>query len=398
MRLSKLFSTGLIVVATVLLLAPAAFAAESPSQLAAALDQVRRESIQAARETQRHQARAAALDRDLDLLDRDLAARQRGLDESQAEQAQLLGALERLSLHSPDDTKAPEASSALSPLDRARSQMLLAMTVPALRSEALALAGEIDSIGSLRARIAAKESELAGLRDALPKYRENLAQILAHRAELIRQLLPETGKPTDLAAKPDKTDLNNLIQLADAAAEKRDKALLAHARAGLPKDKAEALTLAAADPTRPQDLRPFAAAEAAMLLPAAGTVLTKDQTGGAEAAGQGLHLATPSGAVVVAPFDGQVIYAGPFQPYVLVLIIRHTDGYHSVLAGLGRADSAVGQWVLAGEPVGVMPDAAGQGSGGEIYVELRRNGQPVDPQPWLAKRDESTGRGDRTGD
>jgi septal ring factor EnvC (AmiA/AmiB activator) len=100
----------------------------------------------------------------------------------------------------------------------------------------------------------------------------------------------------------------------------------------------------------------------------------------------------------VAPFDGQVIYAGPFPPYVLVLIIRHTDGYHSLLAGLGRADSAVGQWVLAGEPVGVMPDAAGPDSAGEVYFELRRDGHPVDPQPWLAKRDESMGRGDRTGD
>ncbi|MBV9014248.1 MAG: peptidoglycan DD-metalloendopeptidase family protein [Alphaproteobacteria bacterium] len=378
MRPSKLFFRLAAIVAAVSLLASPASAKDSPDNLVPELDQARHDAIQAARETQQHQAAAAALDRELDLLDRDLAARRRGLDESQPEQAQLLGALERLALHQPDETKASEAP-LLSSLDRARSQMLLAATVPALRAEAQALAGEIQGVASLRARIAAKESELAGLRDALPKYRENLAQILAHRAELIRQLLPETGKPTDLAAKPDKTDLNNLIQLADAAAEKRDKALLARARAGLPKDQAEALTLAAADPTRPKDLRPFAAAEAAMLLPAAGTVLTKDQTGGAEAAGQGLHLATPSGAVVVAPFDGQVIYAGPFQPYVLVLIIRHTDGYHSVLAGLGRADSAVGQWVIAGEPVGVMPDAAGQGSGGEIYVELRRNGQPVDP-------------------
>ena len=92
---------------------------------------------------------------------------------------------------------------------------------------------------------------------------------------------------------------------------------------------------------------------------------------------------------MVAPFDGKVVYAGPFHPYELVLIIRHTGGYHSLLAGLGRADSAVGQWVLAGEPVGVMPDAAGASSGGAIYFELRRDGRPVDPQPWLAKRDES---------
>ena len=397
MRPSKLLLSLTIVAATVLLLAASASAAESLDKLIAELDQLRHDAIQAARETQQHEGAAAALDRELDLLDRDLAARRRGLDESQPEQAQLLGALERFALHPPEEKKASEAPP-LSSLDRARRQMLLAATVPALRAEAQALAGEIEAVASLRARIAAKETELAGLRDALPKYREHLAQIVAYRAELIRQLLPETGKAADLAAKPDKADLDNLIQLADAAAEKRDKALLARARAALPKAKAEALTLAAADPTRPKDLHPFTAAEGPMLLPAAGTVLAKDQTGGAEATGQGLHIATPSAAVVVAPFDGQVVYAGPFQAYVLVLIIRHTDGYHSLLAGLGRADSAVGQWVLAGEPVGVMPDAPGQGSGGEIYIELRRDGHPVDPQPWLVKRDESTGRGDRAGD
>jgi septal ring factor EnvC (AmiA/AmiB activator) len=101
--------------------------------------------------------------------------------------------------------------------------------------------------------------------------------------------------------------------------------------------------------------------------------------------------------VVVAPFDGKLVYAGPFPPYELVLIIRHTDGYHSLLAGLGRADIGVGQWVLAGEPVGMMPDAAEPSSGGTLYFELRRDGRPVDPQPWLAKRDETTERGGEAG-
>jgi hypothetical protein len=45
-----------------------------------------------------------------------------------------------------------------------------------------------------------------------------------------------------------------------------------------------------------------------------------------------------------------------------------------------------------------MPEAAEAGSGGEVVFELRRDGRPVDPQPWLAKRDESTGRGDRAED
>jgi septal ring factor EnvC (AmiA/AmiB activator) len=380
------------VIAATVALSPAAsaWAAESPEKLAAELDQARQQSIAAAREAQQRQAAIVALGRELDLLDRDVAARQRGLDESQVEQAQLLGALERLARHPPEETR-PLAGT---PIERVRSQTLLAATVPALRSEARALSGEIDAVAALRARIAAQEGELAGARDALPRDREHLSQIVAHRAELVQQLLPDIGK----AARPPGADLDNLIERADAAADKRDKALLARARAGLPKDKAEALTPAAADPTRPKDLRSFDAADGALLLPAPGRILDGGQTGDSAAPGQGLPIATPPAAIVVAPFDGRIVYAGPFHPYVLVLIIRHADGYHSLLAGLGRADSAVGQWVLAGEPVGVMLDAAESGSGGEIHFELRRDGRPVDPQPWLAKRDESTGRDDRIGD
>ena len=73
-------------------------------------------------------------------------------------------------------------------------------------------------------------------------------------------------------------------------------------------------------------------------------------------------------------------------------------GIDSERAGLGRAEVSVGQWLLAGEPVGVMPDAAEPGSDGVCYFELRRDGRPVDPQPWLATRDETTERGDKLGD
>jgi len=371
-------------------------AADPPEKLVAELEQVRQESIAAAREAQQRQSTIGTLTRDIEMLDRDLAARRRGLDESQVEQAQLLGALERLARHPPEATKPAVGS----PINRVRSEILLAATIPALRAEAQALAGEVEAVASLRARIATKETELAGARDALPKDREHLAEIVAHRAELIRQALPDADKAARPPAKPDTADLDKVIERADAAADKRDKALLARARASLPKEKAEALTPAEADPTRPKELRSFAAAIGGLLLPAPGRILaaaeaggsgSAAQAGGSGSAAQGLHIATAAAAIVTAPFDGQIVYAGPLHPYVLALIIRHADGYHSLLAGLGRADSAVGQWVQAGEPLGVMPDAVEPGSGGEIYFELRRDGGPVDPQPWLAQRDDRIG-------
>ena len=58
---------------------------------------------------------------------------------------------------------------------------------------------------------------------------------------------------------------------------------------------------------------------------------------------------------------------------------------------MGRIDAVVGSRVLAGEPVGIMGNAADRASDEKngapaLYVELRRDGQPINPLPWLADR------------
>ncbi len=99
----------------------------------------------------------------------------------------------------------------------------------------------------------------------------------------------------------------------------------------------------------------------------------------------GISYRAPPAARVVAPCGGRVAFAAPFRSYGLLLIVDCGGGYHSVLAGFDRLDVKVGQAVAAGEPVGAMPGWAPGSSGSrpELYVELRRDGQPVNPAPWL---------------
>jgi septal ring factor EnvC (AmiA/AmiB activator) len=47
-------------------------------------------------------------------------------------------------------------------------------------------------------------------------------------------------------------------------------------------------------------------------------------------------VATQSGAIVTAPVDASVLYAGPFRSYGQLLILNAGDGYHVVLAGMSR--------------------------------------------------------------
>ena len=96
---------------------------------------------------------------------------------------------------------------------------------------------------------------------------------------------------------------------------------------------------------------------------------------------KGIRIESSPGAQVVTPYNGRIVFAGPFRGYGRLLIIEHGRGYHSLLAGMARINVSVGQWLLSGEPVADM----GKPLSGRpnLYMEFRVNGQPVNPNPWL---------------
>jgi len=101
-------------------------------------------------------------------------------------------------------------------------------------------------------------------------------------------------------------------------------------------------------------------------------------------AAQGVMLTTRAGAQVVSPAAGEVAYAGVFRSYGQVLILNLDGGYAVVLTGLQNIEARVGDRVRAGQSVGQMSAAATPAP--ELYVEVRQNGQPVDPGRWLTAR------------
>jgi septal ring factor EnvC (AmiA/AmiB activator) len=83
------------------------------------------------------------------------------------------------------------------------------------------------------------------------------------------------------------------------------------------------------------------------------------------------------------------------------LIIDTGGGYYVLLAGMDRINVESGEFVLAGEPIGVMGDgsvrmatAAAVGAARPVlYIELRKDGTAIDPGPWWAKSDIEKARG-----
>ena len=108
---------------------------------------------------------------------------------------------------------------------------------------------------------------------------------------------------------------------------------------------------------------------------------------------RGISIGCRSRAVVSSPTDGWVVFAGPFRSFGRLLIINAGGGYHLLLAGMETINVDLGQFVLAGEPVGTMGEASllAPGAGASeskdpvLYVELRKDGGSIDPGPWWAK-------------
>ncbi len=115
-------------------------------------------------------------------------------------------------------------------------------------------------------------------------------------------------------------------------------------------------------------------------------------------AAQGVTLSTRAGAQVLAPAAAEVAYADAFRGYGNVLILNLDGGYVLVLTGLETIRARVGETVRAGQPVGDMPasGATTDIAAPELYVEVRRNGEPVDPGRWLSGR-QTAGRGVQAG-
>jgi septal ring factor EnvC (AmiA/AmiB activator) len=97
---------------------------------------------------------------------------------------------------------------------------------------------------------------------------------------------------------------------------------------------------------------------------------------------QGLLIAATAGAPIKAVADGTVVYAEWMTGYGLLLIIDHGNGYMSLYAHNDALLKDVGTAVKRGDAVATVGNSGGHGRP-SLYFELRRNGQPVNPNAWL---------------
>lgn len=99
---------------------------------------------------------------------------------------------------------------------------------------------------------------------------------------------------------------------------------------------------------------------------------------------QGIDIAAPKGAPVVATASGRVVVSRRDRGYGKHVIVDHGNGYRTVYAHLSERKVKVGARVKAGTVIGKV-GKSGRASGPHLHYEIRRNGAPVNPRPFLGR-------------
>lgn len=96
----------------------------------------------------------------------------------------------------------------------------------------------------------------------------------------------------------------------------------------------------------------------------------------------GIDIAAPMGAKVVAALDGGVIYVGWNGAYGRTVIVDHGSGISTMYPHLSKSLVKVGQEVRAGQKIAEV-GSTGWSTGPHIHFEVRKNGDPINPWPYL---------------
>lgn len=97
---------------------------------------------------------------------------------------------------------------------------------------------------------------------------------------------------------------------------------------------------------------------------------------------KGLFISAKPGREVKAIAGGRVVYADWLRGFGNLLIVDHGDGYMSLYGNNEALLKQVGDETRAGDTIAAIGNSGGNPDSG-LYFELRYQGKPFDPLPWV---------------
>lgn len=311
--------------------------------------------------------------------------------------AQVLAALQRMGRNPPPAVLVQPGDM----LAAIRSSILLGAVLPGLHDKAQALSKDLHELINIESNVSAEQHRLESDQKTLAAEQKQLDGLIAARqaAEALSQqnLNAETARASVLATKANSlADLitNMQARLSAATDARNNDARLAALNSAASARIATEGALPADDPARLAPAATFISTKGTLALPANGVFSSHfgdDDGYGSKAHGDSLRVAP--GADVFAPVDGWVVFAGRYRAYGQMVILNAGQGYFLLIAGMSSVNVGANQFLLRGEPLGRMGMATTRtaatlaigGPGPILYIELRKDHVPIDPDPWWAK-------------
>ena len=366
------------------------------TQISLELTRISKDMIASAKQIQNSEEKISRMESELETLRADLKKTEENFVVEDDNLIKTLSALQNLAL------KPTEALfvQPLTPVEIIRSAMLLREAVPYLQENAARIREDLEKIEAQKNLVEKQVARIIRQKKILEKEHEQMKALVQRKSKIrnaveiksvkakkkVEQLASQANDLRDLLNKLEKQrqeklrrqeeERRRLAELKAAEARRaaeETKKLEEKQRADLIKFKPEVINEVGEN---------FVKAKGHLLRPARGLVVTaygEQMSKGVTS--KGIIIKTRSQAQVISPYDGTVIFAGPFRCYGNLIIIEHGQGYLSLLAGLEEVDCELGQMLLAGEPVGQMPESGDA----RLYVELRKDNHPVNPLTWIEK-------------
>lgn len=375
------------------------------------LAKMNRQLVEAAKSVQKDEDAISKTEKDLELLQKKLHVTQENFNKEYQNLSVLLAALENLALHPADSL----LFQPLTPVEIRQSSVLMRDAVPYLDANANKLKQDLANLKKQKDALNKKLILLSKQTQDLKTKQNTLKKLAAEKSTLKKKLEGETQKTKTEAKKlaAQASDLRELLEKAMREAELRRQKQEELKRAALEREREAQKRLEeeqirrlregrgsgfegqgdAVESLKPEsdgydllEAKPLESAPKIMsaagqfVRPVRGDIITQyGQELSKGVSSKGIVIKTRDHAQVVAPYDGTVVFSGPFKGYGNLIIISHDDDIVSLIAGMQSIDTENGQMLLAGEPVGVMPDS----SNAKLYMEIRKNKKPVNPLGWL---------------